>query len=125
MKSNFNLPKVEAYVIPRTDFKDIGDNPIFPRGDHPDNRSAKEFFSDLGINLIEKKLRSGDARFDMRSINSGRKLMCKCLEDGEIFKSIRMAERFYKLNPGSVSKLKGTLRFARKKGMWFEVGEFL
>lgn len=100
---------------------DVGENDLFPRCQHPDERSARQFFNDLGMKVIEKRMESGDSRFDMRNFNSGRRVQIVCLQDGQIFKSMGAAERYYRLIPGAIQKKTGNLRHVRSANLWFEV----
>ena len=99
------------------------DTDLFPRGQHPDKRTAKEWFADMGINVIEKKLLSGDAVWYPKSFSRGSKSPVRCLNDGKEFISMAQAERFYGLPASAIGKIHGKIRSIKRRGLKFEVLE--
>ncbi len=84
-------------------------NDLFPREQHPDTRTAKEFFRDLENKLFIKRVEAKAKREYCKG-----KVMC--IQTGEVFNTAREAEDTLGITRGGVShQLKGRKKTCLKK----------
>jgi hypothetical protein len=85
------------------------DNFLFPREQHPDTRTAKEFFRDLEDKLFIK-------RYEEKAKREYLKGSIMCIQNGRIFNSAREAEEALGITRGGVShQLKGRVKMCLRK----------
>lgn len=109
MKSNFNLPKVDSYhgETPAPDTH----NDLFPRGQHPDERSDREFLRDMENKMFKRK-------YESRKPNS---IPVMCITDGRTYAGVRIAEKAYRIHPGNLGKhLRGESNYRHVNGLRFK-----
>lgn len=109
MKSNFNLPKVDSFIGSTPSRDTICD--LFPRGEHPDERTAKEFFRDMENKIFKRK-------YESRKPNT---VPVICITDGRTYAGVRIAEKAYGIHPGNLGKhLRGERSYGHVKGLRFK-----
>jgi len=119
MKTNYNLPKITATLIPSGYIHSDKDDVLFPRGDHPDNRTAKQFFEDMDRKNFKRKFVDkviGEAR-----IKYPNRKPVICLTTGDVFEGINLAEAHFGIARGNLGKhLKGDDQYRHVKGLRFK-----
>jgi len=73
---------------------------LFPREQHPDTRSAQEFFRDMAMKQYLKKLQKKPKRTNFFTISKP----VVCVTTGETFVSVTAAANAHGINKGIVSK---------------------
>lgn len=98
MKSNINLPKIDSHVKSSSYILSDKNDPIFPRGEHPDTRSNKEWLILMGF---EKSRRSTAKWFHKEKRTNRRPVLC--INTGERYDGITIAEKDLGLHKGDIS----------------------
>jgi len=92
---------------------------LFPREQHPDERTAKEFFADMEKKnfkrkFVEKVINEARVRYPNRK-------PIICLTTGEVFEGVNLAARKYDLANGNLNRhLKGDPQYNHCKGLKFQ-----
>jgi len=73
---------------------------IFPREQHPDTRTAQEFFRDMAMKQYLKKLENKPKRTNFFAISKP----VVCITTGETFVSVTAAANAHGINKGIISK---------------------
>jgi hypothetical protein len=89
-------------------------NDLFPRGQHPDERSNKQFCIDMGWRKSERTGRW----YPNKKVNFMRII---CLTTGKEYKSIRQAAKELNLDNGAIGKhIAGDINYTHVGGLKFE-----
>jgi hypothetical protein len=92
MKSNFNLPKIATLGANSDYLRNEKCEPLFPRGEHPDQRSDREF-----LRAIEKKVYITGRR----PPNS---IVLMCLNNGKEYSSIKAVKEDLGISTVNIQK---------------------
>jgi hypothetical protein len=119
MKTNYNLPNITATLIPYRERFDLGRCPIFPRGEHPDTRTNKEWLIKMGF-VKDPRITNKRYPKDIKKGYPNRKRLM-CIDTGEIFEGIRLAEAKLGISNSNLGKhLKGDDQYRHVKGLRFK-----